>query len=285
MTDVVALIDLFHLGRAHVIASYLLPGSRHAVVDCGPSVCVDALEAGLAEHGLRLDDVDDLLLTHIHPDHAGGAGALARRNSRLQVHVSEIGAPHLVDPSRLERSARRLYADDFDRLFGEIIPVPAANVHVFGRQIAGLEVFPTPGHASHHVSFLGEDGACYAGDAVGCLIPPGSFLYPAAAPPEIDLVAWEASFESIEARAPSSLRLPHFGEVADALGHLRRMRARLEEWASWVEAGLSEEEFVARAEGELQAEAGPTVDQYRQLPGFDLTYAGIRRYFDKLAPN
>jgi glyoxylase-like metal-dependent hydrolase (beta-lactamase superfamily II) len=279
-------IDLLHLGSPHVIASYLLDGEEPALVDCGPAVCVGALLAGLAELGLQLADVRHLLLTHIHPDHAGAAGSLVARNPGLQVHVHAVGAPHLVDPVRLDRSARRLYGDEFDRLFGPIEPVPEENVHVLGERVLGLDVVPTPGHASHHVAFLDGAGACYAGDALGCLLPPGRFLYPAAAPPEIDLEAWERSLDAIDERRPARLLLPHFGEPPDVLVHVARMRERLREWGGWIESGLPLEEFVRRVEAELAAEAaGPERDLYRQLPGFDLTYAGIRRYFDKRAPS
>lgn len=274
-----ALIDLLHLGRPHVIGVYLLEGDAPALVDCGPTVCADALEAGIGACGMALTDVRMLLLTHIHPDHAGAAGELVKRHPTLEVVVSEVGAPHLADPTRLERSARRLYGDEFDRLFGPIDPVPADNITIVGDTACGLDVFPTPGHAWHHVSFLDREGACYAGDAVGCLIPPGRFLYPASAPPEIDLEAWEHSLDAIEERRPTVLRLPHFGEVDDSLAHVERTRARLREWAGWVESGVPEEEFVARAETQLQAEAGETVELYRQLPGFDLSYAGLERYF------
>lgn len=275
------LIDLLHLGNEHVIASYLLDGDEPALVDCGPAVCAAALEAGLGERGLRLTDVRHLLLTHIHPDHAGAAGALVARHPGLQVHVHEIGAPHLVDPDRLDRSARRLYGEEFDRLFGPIDPVPAANVHVLGDRVLDLGVVYTPGHASHHVAFFDEAGTCYAGDVLGGLLPPGRFLYPAAAPPGIDLEAWEASLDAIEERRPARLLLAHFGEVPDALAHVARTRERLREWGSWVGDRMPVEEFVRRVEAQLDAEAGGERDLYRQLPGFDLTYAGIRRYFDK----
>ena len=98
---------------------------------------------------------------------------LVREHPQLQVHVSELGAPHVVDPERLERSARRLYGDTFDTLWGELVPVPAENVHVVGDRVLGLECFPTPGHASHHVGYLDSDGTLYAGDAVGVRIQPG----------------------------------------------------------------------------------------------------------------
>jgi glyoxylase-like metal-dependent hydrolase (beta-lactamase superfamily II) len=275
------LIDVLHLGNPRVIGVYLLEGPEPAIVDCGPAVCAGALRSGLEALGLSLTDVRHLILTHIHPDHGGGAGTLVRGHPALQVHVSEIGAPHLVDPARLEQSARRLYGEEFDRLFGEILPVPAENVHVLGGRILALEAFPTPGHAPHHVSFLGPDGACYTGDAAGCLIPPGRFLYPASAPPGIDLEAWEASLDAIERRRPTALRLAHFGEPADPGEHLARTRERLREWAERVRRGDTLEEFVAEAEAELQREAGETAELYRQLPGFDLSYAGLRRYFDK----
>src|SRR6185312_11261484 len=143
-----------------------------ALFDCGPSSTLPALEAGLAEHDLRIEDIRHLLLSHIHLDHAGAAGALVRRHPHLTVWVSEIGAPHLVDPSRLERSARRLYGDLFDELWGELAPVPAANVRLAKGEVLGLDAFPTPGHAHHHVSYLDDEGTLYAGDATGVRIQP-----------------------------------------------------------------------------------------------------------------
>ena len=144
-----------------------------ALFDCGPTPCIPALEAGLAGRGLELGDVSHLLLSHIHFDHAGATGALVRANPSLQVHVSAVGAPHLVEPSRLEASARRLYGDTFDALWGELVPVPAENIHVVGDVVLGLQCFPSTGHASHHVSMLHEDGTLYAGDSMGVRIAPG----------------------------------------------------------------------------------------------------------------
>jgi glyoxylase-like metal-dependent hydrolase (beta-lactamase superfamily II) len=121
-----------------VIAAYLLPGDEPALVDCGPTSCLGALEAALGEHGLRLEDLRHLVLTHIHLDHAGAAGVMVRANPTLRIHVSEIGAPHLVDPSRLERSARRLY-ENFDELWGELAPVPEGAIEVVGNKVLDLE--------------------------------------------------------------------------------------------------------------------------------------------------
>ena len=142
-------IDLHHLGRERIIASYLLDtDDGPALFDCGPATTVEALKSGLADRGLALTDVRHLLLSHIHLDHAGAAGVLVREHPALQVHVSPIGAPHLADPTRLEKSARRLYGDTFDSLWGELAPVPQENVHPVDGRVLGLDSFPTPGHAS-----------------------------------------------------------------------------------------------------------------------------------------
>src|SRR6476659_4867695 len=185
-------IDLHHLGRERVIASYLLDtDDGPALFDCGPATTVDALKTGLAVRGLALTDVRHLLLSHIHLDHAGAAGVLVREHPALQVHVSPIGAPHLVDPSRLEASARRLYGDSFDSLWGELVPVPEENVRIVDDDVLGLECFPSTGHAIHHVSLLHEYGTLYAGDSVGVRVSPGRFVLPPTPPPDIDLEAWE----------------------------------------------------------------------------------------------
>lgn len=278
-------IDLLHLGRPRTTAVYLLDGVEPTVVDCGAATCIPGLEAGLAEHGLELADLGHVVLTHIHPDHAGAAGALVRSNPDLQVHVSEIGAPHLVDPTRLIRSARRVFGDAFDGLFGEIAPVPSANVHVLGGRIFGLDVVPTPGHASHHVSLFDAQSVCYAGDATGILVPPSSFLYPATPPPEVDLPAWERTLDELERRRPEAMYIAHFGPVEDPAVHLARMRERLHQWAERVSTGWSEDAFVAAAERELTAGAeGEALAAYRLQPGFALSYAGLARYFEKARP-
>ena len=275
------LIDLRHLGRERVIASYLLAGDEPALVDCGPASCADALRAGLREQGLEVRDLRHLLLTHIHLDHAGAAGTLVREHPGLVVHVSEIGAPHLVDPSRLERSARRLY-EDFDRLWGELLPVPQANVRVVGDRVLGLEAFPTPGHASHHVSFLAENGTCFSGDATGVRIMPAKYLAPVSPPPDVDLEAWERTLDALEARSPTRLCVPHFGMIDDVADHLAEMRSRLRVWAERVRAGAGEEEFVRAAEEELQAATDrQSAAAYQQAAPLWQSYAGLRRYWDK----
>ena len=276
------LLDLRHLGRERVIGAYLLAGAEPALVDCGPASCAETLRAALADRGVALTDVRHLVLTHIHLDHAGAAGTLVAENPELVVHVSGLGAPHLVDPVRLERSARRLYGDDFDRLWGELRPVPERNIRVIGDRVLDLEAFPTPGHASHHVSFLASDRTCFAGDATGVRIMPSRHLAPVSPPPDIDVDAWESTLDALEARRPARLFLPHFGVVDDVEAHLAEMRRRLRSWSERVRAGMEEDEFVRAAEEELRAEADPdAAEVYQQAGPFWQSYAGLRRYWDK----
>jgi glyoxylase-like metal-dependent hydrolase (beta-lactamase superfamily II) len=273
-------LDLRHLGHERVIGCYLLEtGDGLALQDCGPASCVPELKARLGERGLELRDLRHLLLSHIHLDHAGAAGVLVREHPQLRVHVSEIGAPHLVDPSRLERSARRLYGDDFERLWGELAPVPEANVNVVASSALGLDVFPSPGHASHHVCYLDREGTLYAGDAAGVRIQPSSFVLPPTPPPEVDLEAWDRTLDEIAARAPARVALIHFGVAEDVPCHLDELRARLAEWAERVRGGASEKRFAQEAAKDLGSEA----DAYEQAMPFWQSYAGLKRYWEKRA--
>jgi glyoxylase-like metal-dependent hydrolase (beta-lactamase superfamily II) len=276
-------IDLRHLGRERAIASYVLDtDDGPAIFDCGPASTVDSLKAGLADHGLELHDVRHLLLSHIHLDHAGATGTLVREHPSLQVHVSELGAPHLVDPERLEKSARRLYGDTFDTLWGELLAVPAANVHVVGSTVVGLDCFPSPGHASHHVCYLDRDGTLYAGDAAGVRIAPGRYVMPPTPPPEIDVDLWQATIEDLEERDPERLALVHFGVFDDPQRHLAELRLELYDWADHVRGGASEEEFIEYVLTELR-------DAGEDAPGYDTamplwqSYRGLKRWAEKTA--
>jgi glyoxylase-like metal-dependent hydrolase (beta-lactamase superfamily II) len=273
-------LDLRHLGRERVIAAYLVQTEDGlALNDCGPTTCVPELKARLAERGLGLSDVRHLLLSHIHLDHAGAAGVLVREHPELQVHVSEIGAHHLIDPSRLEASARRLYGDEFDTLWGELAPVPEGNVVVVGARVIGLECFPSPGHASHHVCYLDGDGTLYAGDAAGVRILPSSFVLPPTPPPEVDLEAWAATLDEIERRSPERLALIHFGVAEDPQRHLGELRERLGDWSERVRDGASEEQFEELAAADL----GADWEAYQQAMPFWQSYAGLKRYWEKRA--
>jgi glyoxylase-like metal-dependent hydrolase (beta-lactamase superfamily II) len=271
-------LDLLHLGRERVIGAYLLETTDGpALFDCGPATCVPVLHERLGELGFDLQDVRHLLLSHIHLDHAGAAGVLVREHPRLQVHVSAVGAPHLIDPSRLEKSARRLYGDEFDRLWGELAPVPLENVVEVGDRVLGLECFPSPGHASHHVCYFDTDGTLYAGDAAGVRVQPSRFVLPPTPPPEFDLDAWESTLDEIERRNPERLTLIHFGVASDPHEHLSQLRERLRLWTSLVGNGAGQEEFEQAAVAELGDDAPP----YEQAMPLWQSYAGLRRYWDK----
>jgi glyoxylase-like metal-dependent hydrolase (beta-lactamase superfamily II) len=273
-------LDLHHLGDERVIGTYLLETEDGlALQDCGPSTCVPALKEQLAERGLALTDLRHLLLSHIHLDHAGAAGVLVREHPGLQVHVSEIGAPHVVDPSRLEASARRLYEDEFDALWGELAPIPEQNVHVVGEKVLGLDCFPSPGHAAHHVCYLDGEGTLYAGDAAGVRIMPDRHIWPVSPPPEVDLDAWERTIDELELRAPERLALIHFGVVDQPRDHLRRLRRQLRLWGQRVRQGMEEDEFVEAARADLD-EADEATYYERAAPLWQ-SYRGLRRYWDK----
>jgi glyoxylase-like metal-dependent hydrolase (beta-lactamase superfamily II) len=275
-------IDVHHLGFERFVGVYLLETDDGlALFDCGPGIALDGLRAGLAEHGVSLDDLDHLLLSHIHLDHAGAAGAIVRENPRIQVHVSEVGAPHLVDPTKLEASARRLYGDAFDALWGELVPVPEENVRVVGDRVVGLECFPSPGHASHHVSYLDADGTLYSGDAAGVRLTPSRFVLPPLPPPEVDLEAWERTIQEMEHRSPSRLALVHFGVFEDVEAHLDRLRGTMHRWSEWVGHGMDEETFAAAVHADVAASDPDDVDNYLTIVPAWHGFRGLERYWRK----
>jgi glyoxylase-like metal-dependent hydrolase (beta-lactamase superfamily II) len=277
-------LDLLHLGEPRRIGAYLVETeSGLALHDCGPTTCLPALREALARRDVEVGDLEHLLLSHIHLDHAGGAGALVRENPRLAVHVSAIGAPHLVDPARLEASARRLYGETFDVLWGELAPVPEENVRVVGERAVGLEVFASPGHASHHVSYLHEDGTLYAGDAAGVRIAPGRFVFPPTPPPEVDLEAWERTLDEAERRAPRRVALTHFGVFDDVERHLAGLRETMRAWAERVAHGMDEPTFVAAARADVAASDPDEVEAYDNAAPYWHCFLGLERYWRKRA--
>jgi glyoxylase-like metal-dependent hydrolase (beta-lactamase superfamily II) len=270
------LIDLHFLSEPQEIGVYVVETDDGlALFDCGPASTVEHLRAGLGEHGLEVTDIRHLLLSHIHLDHAGAAGELVAEHPGLTVWVSPIGAPHLIDPSRLESSARRLFPN-FDELWGPLSPVPESNIRVAEGNVVGWDAFPTPGHASHHVSYL-RDGVLLAGDACGVRIVPSDYVQPVSPPPDINLEAWRASIDEVERRAPERLALIHFGVVDDIAGHLALFRDALSLWAERVRSGMTEEEFVAA----VCADAGEDAERYSAVFTFAMSWQGLRRYWDK----
>lgn len=269
-------IDVRHLGRDRVICAWLV---GDVVVDPGPTSSLGALFDGLGDARPRA-----VALTHIHLDHAGGAGAMVRRWPDLEVWVHERGARHIVDPSRLVASATRLYGDQMERLWGEIVPVPAENLRILsgGERVGSFEVAYTPGHASHHVSYFHEPSRrAFVGDVCGVRIPPADFVLPPTPPPDIDLEAWRASLDTIEAWTPASLALTHFGNVADPGRHLVATREALGHWGSLARE-LDESAFVERMAGAIAAATDPqTASRYGGALPPGQSWHGLTRYWSK----
>jgi glyoxylase-like metal-dependent hydrolase (beta-lactamase superfamily II) len=292
-----AFLDLQFLGRPHAIATGIVqaPGSI-ALIDPGPSSCLTVLERELSHSGIALSDVTDLLLTHIHLDHAGVTGTLVQRNALLRVYVHERGAPHLIDPSKLLDSATRLYGEDMDRLWGEVLPVPAANViqlsggervSVGGREFS---VAYTPGHASHHVSYFdASSGVAFVGDTAGVSVD-GGYVLPPTPPPDINLELWEGSLQVIERWAPATLFLTHFGPISNVGPHLGALRRNLTTVAAMVRDSIAEdgsdaerrERFVERLRLELRRQmTDAQASAYEAATPLDLLWLGLARYWRK----
>ena len=270
------LIDLRPGGRSGEIAAWLC---GDVLVDCGPTISVDTLCAELGDVRPRV-----LLLTHIHLDHAGAAGSLVERWPDLEVHVHPIGLPHLADPTKLLNSARRIYGDALDRLWGAVEPVPARNLRPVtdGTEVDGFVTAETPGHASHHVAYLRSGGGeAFPGDAAGVRLDASDLLVPHAPPPDIDIEAWDRSLDAIAAWRPKALCLPHFGAIDEVPEHLAAMRDVLHRKAELARAS-DLDGFTAAAESELGALRDPTLaEHYRNAAPAAHSYLGLRRYWDK----
>jgi glyoxylase-like metal-dependent hydrolase (beta-lactamase superfamily II) len=271
------IIDVMHLGRPRVIGCWQV---GDVLIDPGPSSCLPTLLSALGGERPRA-----LLLTHIHLDHAGASGSLVRLWPELEVYVHERGARYMADPRRLLDSATRLYGADMDRLWGEFVAVPESNLRVLhgGDTLpGGFEVAYTPGHASHHVSYLHERTA-FVGDVGGVRIPPSDFVLPPTPPPDIDIEAWHRSIELVTAWRPDRLALTHFGEVQDVAGQLAEMGRRLDQQAELARAG-DRDAFLARVTQEVAAAGDPeTAGAYTQAAPQDQLYAGLERYWRKRA--
>jgi glyoxylase-like metal-dependent hydrolase (beta-lactamase superfamily II) len=267
-----------HLGRDRVICAYDVGG---AIVDPGPTTCVDTLIEALGDVEPRA-----LLLTHIHLDHAGAAGTLCERFPGLVVYVHEVGAPHLVDPSKLLESAARLYGDDMERLWGEVAPVPEERIRPLsgGEEIEGFKVAYTPGHASHHVSYLHVDsGDVYVGDTAGVRIPPHDHTVAPTPPPDIDVEAWLDSLQLIAKWNPLALCLTHFGRVTDVEDQLHRVRTSLVEHADIARRG-GEEDFVRAFDREVRdATDAEAAERFVQAVPPEQAFQGLERYWRKRA--
>jgi len=288
-------------GRARSIATALVESDGHrAIVDPGPGSTLDTLRKELRDHGVSPTDLDAILLTHIHLDHAGATGALVRENPKLAVYVHKLGAPHVIDPSKLLASAARLWPNgELERLFGEAVPVPAENLRILegGETITlgarKIDVAYTPGHASHHVSYFENlEGVAFVGDTTGIRIEGHSFVMPATPPPDIDLKIWDTSFATILERLPTRLFLTHFGFSENPAAHIAQFRQRLHHWMEMTEKILQTarddaqamDSFMASARAEIaQHLPAEDIDQYVQTAGLNLSFLGLARHARKRA--
>lgn len=297
----VFLIDTRHLGGEGTIGVFLVPSENQgfSLVETGPASTLETLKAGVAEAGFDLQDLENILVTHIHLDHAGAAGALAAETG-AEVYVHSVGAPHLADPSRLMASATRIYGDKMDTLWGPMTPIAERQINSLqGGETLKLgghtvEVIYTPGHASHHVAYLFNEDALFTGDAAAICLKGSSVVRPALPPPEIDLETWRETSQAMLAAKPQRLLLTHFGEVADVDTHLRRVPERNAVWAEVIlegmRAGEDDEALTKRiaefGNTELSADGAPpeVVARHQVTSNYAMTVMGITRYWRKHHP-
>lgn len=286
------LLDLDFRDTEGLVASYLLPEPEGwALVETGPTTCHEALLRGLEEAGVDRTEVRDVLVTHIHLDHAGGLGALAEALPHATFHAHELGVRHLADPSRLVESARRVWGAAADRLWGPVVPAPSLRLHALhgGETLplkgGELRVLATPGHAKHHVAFLDTAiQAVMAGDAAGVLLQGSQRLRPAVPPPDLDLGQLFASLELMRRSEPRQVLLSHFGPTPRGAQDLALYRAVVERWrdaaltaarerpdASWIAERLRELD--------LHENPGGSADLASLVSGYDLAAQGFLRYF------
>ena len=295
-------ISLPFQDEEEIIGSYLLAGNNElALVDPGPGSTLETLFEGIREAGFDAQELTHVLLTHVHLDHAGVAGSLARRVPTAQILVHQLGWPHLLDTSRLIASAQRIYGERMKPLWGEIEAVPAKQMRALeGNEIlnvAGrrLEIHYAPGHAIHHVIFFdAHSGELFAGDVAGVRLQGIDFVRPPTPPPDLDLEAWSASLDLIKRLRPDVLYIGHYGAVKNITSHIASLRERLYGWGDFVlgamNEGKNEEEIItllikqANPELERVSRTFRDVVRYDIATNYPMTVQGYMRYWSKSHP-
>jgi glyoxylase-like metal-dependent hydrolase (beta-lactamase superfamily II) len=289
-------LDLNFQGRPKSIASYLIRyGDGAVLIESGPGSTLAALEAGLAKEGLSPRDVTHVLLTHIHLDHAGAAGWLARQGAQIYVHP--VGAPHMLDPEKLIASATRIYGDKMETLWGEFLPVPEDKLHIPQDAdeivIGNLRFLPinTPGHAEHHYCYLFED-VCFTGDVGGVRIPGYQYLRIPMVPPELHLERWRESMRRLREEKFARIAPTHFGIFDDPEWHLREVENAIDAAERWMEevmpAAPSIEELRqlftdrALADNEKLALSEEVVNAYQLANPPGMSADGLMRYWKRV---
>lgn len=298
------LLDTLHQGEPGVIASYLITGKAGlGLVDVGPTATVSQLLASIEAAGYDPLAIEHLILTHIHLDHAGAAGSLAKILTHARVYVHRIGAPHLLDPAKLLASAQRIYGAAMETLWGPIEPVPEERLVVVeeGSELRvgerTLRALYTPGHAVHHVAFFDpERNTVFAGDVAGVRLYEGSTVRPPTPPPDLSLEDWSASIDRLLDMDLVALYLAHFGKFADVAEHLSLLRERLDVWGQLMLAGMRKGESTEQLAGRLAADTQHEVDektddnraqmlrQYELASNNMMSALGYVRYFTKYHP-
>lgn len=290
-------LDLHFQGYQKAIASYLIPHREGAVlIECGPTSTLPRLVDALQEHGYHPEDISDVLVTHIHLDHAGCAGWWADQGARIHVH--EVGAPHLIDPSKLLASAGRIYGDRMDELWGEVPAVPEDQIHPLhdGEKIEinelAIEAVDTPGHAYHHLAYL-IGTICFSGDVGGVRIPssgPRHIRIPMP-PPELHLELWKESVKKLQNLAIKKIAPTHYGIYDDPAWHLDTVLKEIDNASAWMfeimpqslEVDRLREEFISWAtEKSLQAGVKPELlEPFEKANPSGMSADGIKRYWEK----
>ena len=290
-------LDTLLGGWQRVTAGYLVEGPAPVLVETGSQSSVPALLAALADQGVDAEDLAGVAVTHIHLDHAGGVGDVARAFPRATVYVHGKGARHLADPSRLVASAAMVYGDLLDSLYGRLDPTPADRIHVLedGEDIAigggrRLTTVDSPGHAKHHLALHDSDsGILFAGDAVGVRLPDAGVLRPSTPPPDFDLDQALTSLRRFAERRPSGVALAHYGLVPDPLATLDEAGETLRRWAEVAEAAWREGRDIAGAldeafAGDLTATDPAHREKLDTLNGVHSNAAGFRRWLETRGP-
>jgi glyoxylase-like metal-dependent hydrolase (beta-lactamase superfamily II) len=273
----VRLIDLCYGGRQRVIGAWVV--DETILVDPGPAITVDRLLAGLAGWRPRA-----IALTHIHLDHAGATGTLLDRWPGCEVWVHEAGAPHLVSPERLLASAARVYGDQLEAIWGETKPVPGSSIRRLtdGEPAGPFEVLETPGHASHHLSYIhGRSKTAFVGDVAGVRISPAKLVLAPTVAPEFDPVGWKASIERLASRRPARLALTHFGVHEDVVAHLEETRKSVERWAA-TGRDLDHAGFTRAIRQTIVEATDPaTAAAYEDACRPEILWSGVQRYWSR----
>ncbi len=290
----IKILDLEFLGHSNTIAAFLVESSEGPILfETGPHSTLPNLEKRLQENGYQLQDIRHVFITHIHLDHAGAAWAFAKHGATIYMHP--FGERHMMNPEKLYNSAKRIYKDDMDRLWGDLNPIPRENIwlvpHKEKVKVGNIKVkaWHTPGHAVHHTSWqIGND--LIAGDVAGVKIPNG-IVVPPCPPPDINIEDWRASIRLLKTRRFDSLYLTHFGKISEVKKHLVELEGRLRNWANWIkphlDAGMPRDELTKKFQSYVKKQLvaggvkGKDLDRYEGANPSWMSVAGLARYWAK----